>query len=305
MKSGRVYKKAICRWIIVSFLLLSIALSSCNPTKYVSQEQTLLDENFINLNKEYVKKSDIEPYIRQQPNKRIFGTRFYLGLYNLSNINKTKFPHGWLRKIGEEPVIFDAAVAQQTSEQIRSFVASKGHFDATVRDSVTTENRKTRVYYNVDLLPAYTIRNLYFDITDTLVRTYFYFDSVNCLIERGEPYDVDVLEEERSRFERFIRDQGFYSFSSDYISFEVDSTIGNREVDIYYNIRNILTTDNFNRVTILPHPVYQIEIYISTPILIPVKLCNRAIHISRSLIQSVITAITSLFLKESLPSDMI
>lgn len=240
-------------------LIIFLAASSCNPTKYVPQGKTLLDENQINLNKEYIKKSAIEPYVKQQPNKRIFGTRFYLGLYNLSNINKTKFPHGWLRKIGEAPVIFDPSSAAQTSEQIRSYVASKGYFDGRVEDSLKTEERKTKVIYNVDLLPAYTIRNLYFDITDTLIRTYFYFDSVNCMIKRGEPYDVDILQKERSRFERYVRDRGFYSFSSDYISFDIDSTVGKRQVDIYYNIRNTVNMDNFNRVTILPHPLYQIK----------------------------------------------
>jgi outer membrane protein assembly factor BamA len=223
----------------------------------------LLEQNEIILNKDYIKKSALEPYIKQQPNKRIFGTRFYLGLYNLSNINKTRFPHGWLRKIGEEPVIFDPSAATRTTEQIKSYVTSKGYFDGKVSDSLKTDERKTRVFYNVDLLPAYTIHNLYFDITDTLIRTYFYFDSVNCLIDRGKPYDVDVLQKERARFERFIRDQGFYAFSSDYISFDIDSTIGNRQVDVYYNVRNAVTMDNFNRVTILPHPLYQIkDIYI-------------------------------------------
>lgn len=240
-------------------LILVLAMASCNPTKYVAQNQTLLDENHINLNREYIKKSALEPYIKQQPNKRIFGTRFYLGLYNLSNINKTKFPHGWLRKIGEEPVIFDPSAAEQTTDQIRSYVASKGYFDGRVEDSIRTEDRRTRVFYNVDLLPAYTIRNLYFDITDTLIRTYFNFDSVNCIIERGQPYDVDVLQAERLRFERFIKDQGFYAFSSDYISFDIDSTVGDRQVDIYYNIRNEVSMDNFNRVSILPHPVFQIK----------------------------------------------
>lgn len=259
MKLAWRYKRANCRLIFASFIIAFLALSSCNPTKYVPENQSLLYENRINMNKDYVKKSTIEPYIKQQPNKRIFGTRFYLGLYNLSNINKTTGFHEWLRRIGEAPVIFDPSSAKQSSEQIRSFVASKGYFDGRVSDSVNTEERKTRVFYNVDLTQPYTVRNINFNITDTLIRTYFYFDSVNCLLERGEPYDVDILQKERSRFERFIRDQGFYAFSSDYISFEVDSTIGSRQVDIYYNIRNAVTIDNFNRVTILPHPIYQIR----------------------------------------------
>ncbi|HLP72453.1 MAG TPA: BamA/TamA family outer membrane protein [Bacteroidales bacterium] len=243
--------------------MLLIVLSSCNPTKYVPAGKTLLDKNEINLNKDYVKKSSIIPYIKQKPNETIFGTRFYLWLYNLSNINKTRWPHSWLRRIGEEPVIFDPDAATRSVAQIKSYVTSKGYFDGRVSDSVKTTDSRTSVYYNVNLLPAYTIRNLYYEIKDTLIRQFFNFDSVNCLIKRGKPYDVDVLQAERARFERFIRNQGYYAFSSEYISFEADSTVGHRQVDLYYNIRNNVSTDIFNRTTILPHQIYQVRnIYI-------------------------------------------
>ena len=113
--------------------------------------ESLLDENHINVNKEGVKKSDLVPYVKQTPNKRIFGSRFYLGLYNLSNINKEKWPHNWLRNIGEEPVIYDSDAKNKSKDQIKSYVASKGYFDGQVTDTVVTANRKSDVFYNVDL----------------------------------------------------------------------------------------------------------------------------------------------------------
>lgn len=244
-------------------MVLVALLSSCNPTKYVPQGETLLDENRININREGIKKAELLPYIKQPPNKRIFGTRFYLGLYNLSDTNKTRWPHGWLRKIGEAPVIFDPVSATKSTEQMKSFVFSKGYFDSRVKDSAATKNRQTKVYYNLNLLPPYTIRNIRYSVMDTNIRKFFFMDSVNCLIERGKPYDVDVLTKERARVERFVRNMGFYSFSSDFVTFAIDSTVGKRQVDIHYNIRNSTRTDNFNRVTIIPHPVYRVKnIYI-------------------------------------------
>ena len=50
------------------------------------------------------------------------------------------------------------------------------------------------------------------------------------------------LQAERLRFERFIRDHGFYGFTNDFISFGVDSTVGNRQVDIKYKVRNFIKT---------------------------------------------------------------
>lgn len=244
-------------------LFIVLIISSCNPTKYVPEGETLLNDNHIIINKEGVKKSDLLPYIKQKPNKRIFGTRFHLGLYNLSNINKQKWPHKWLRDIGEEPAVFDPNATVKTKDQIKSYVASKGYFDGQVMDTVETANRKSEVFYNVDLLPAYTIRNLYYEISDSNIQKLCYFDSMSCVIERGKPYDVDVLQAERLRFERFIKDYGFYGFSTDHIYFRVDSTVGNRQVDIYYGVKNFTKLDAFDRVSLVPHSIYRVKnIYI-------------------------------------------
>ena len=248
------------------FLLILFLLSivySCNPTKYVPQEETLLDENKIIVNKEEIKKSNLLPYIKQKPNKRIFGTRFHLGLYNLSNINKQRWPHQWLRDIGEEPVIFDPYSTTKSVEQIKSYISSKGYFDSQVSDTIETADRKSKVIYNVYLLTPYLIRNLFYEIADTTIEKLFNFDSVNCLIERGKSYDQDILQAERSRFERFVKDMGFYNFSGDHIYFKIDSTVGNRQVDIYYGIKNFLTFDYSGNPVLIPHPVYRIRnIYI-------------------------------------------
>jgi len=156
-------------------LFIVLLLSACNPTKYVHEGETLLNDNHIILNKEGIKKSDLLPYIKQQPNKRIFGTRFYLGLYNLSNIKKEKWPNKWLRDIGEEPVIFDQDATTKTKGQIKSYVASKGYFDGQVMETIEIANRKSDVFYNIYLQRPYTIRNLYYEITDSNIQKLCYF----------------------------------------------------------------------------------------------------------------------------------
>jgi hypothetical protein len=86
---------------------------------------------------------------------------------------------------------------------------------------------------------------------------------MNCVIERGKPYDVDLLQVERSRFERFVRDHGFYGFSGDHIFFRVDSTVGNRQVDIYYGVKKFMKIDEYSKVSLVQHPIYKVKnIYI-------------------------------------------
>ena len=260
MEKNRLNKNITLRKLYYFLFSLLIFTASCNPTKYVPQDETLLDENHINISREGIKKSDLVPYIKQKPNKRIFGAKFHLGLFNLSNIKKEKWPHSWLREIGEKPVIFDPYATKTTTVQIKSYAASKGYFDSKVSDTVETAKRKSKVYYNIDLKPPYTIRRLTYEISDTTVCALFFMDSVNCLIESGKPYDVDVLQAERTRFERIVKDYGYYNFSAaDHIYFRIDSTAGNRQVDIVYGIRNYLKRDAANRITSTEHLRYRIR----------------------------------------------
>jgi len=264
-------------------LLILFFISSCHPTKYVPEGESLLDHNRIYISNDGIKKTQLEPYIRQKPNKRIFGTRFYLGLYNLSNLEKNRWPHNWLRNIGEEPVIFDIAAAARSKEQIGSYLSSKGYFDSRVSDSIETANKRSSVGYHINLLKPYTIRNLYYNIDDTNLAEIVFFDSVNCLIDRGKPYDVDVLQEEMNRLERYIKDLGFYSFSKDYVSFKVDSTVGNRQVNIYYGIRKLMKLDRNNKPELVSHPVFRIGRVFIYPDFVPKYALERGEEYIRSL----------------------
>jgi outer membrane protein assembly factor BamA len=263
LKIAGKYRMNISTGRYLIFLFVVLVVTSCNPTKYVPADEALLNENHIVINNDKIQKNELLPYIKQKPNKKIFGTRFHLGLYNLSNLNKTNWFQKWLRNIGEEPVIFDPYAAGKSTLQLKSYIASKGYFDSQVSETVTTAKQKTDVYYKIDLRKPYIIRNIYNEIADSNIKKLYVFDSMNCLIDKGKPYDVDILQKERSRFERFVRDHGFYNFSGDHISFRVDSSMGNRQLDITYIIKKYLRIDEASRVSLVQHPIYKVKnIYI-------------------------------------------
>ncbi|HJX70568.1 MAG TPA: hypothetical protein VJ346_01405, partial [Bacteroidales bacterium] len=104
-----------CGCNIFAMLLLGLMIS-CSPAKYVPENSYLLNKNKIIIEQKKLDKSNLEAYLLQKPNKRILGIRLNLFYYNLSDINKTRWPHGWLRKIGEEPVVHDPILTNRTSE---------------------------------------------------------------------------------------------------------------------------------------------------------------------------------------------
>jgi hypothetical protein len=253
------------------FMLLIILLTaaSCNPTKYVPKGELLLNKNNLVFEEvteplpPTVTKKAMKPYIKQQPNKKIFGARFHLGLYNLSNIEKEKWPHGWLRRIGEEPVVFDPVAAARSAEQIKSYLWSKGFFKASVIDTVRVEKKEAVVDYNVSPGRPYTIADIRYDIQDSLLYSLVIIDTMNCMIKRGMIYDVDLLQNERQRLERFIRDRGFYAFSTEDIYFRVDSSLMNRQVNVFYVVSRMSSIDNKGRLVYSNHKMYRIrDVYV-------------------------------------------
>jgi outer membrane protein assembly factor BamA len=255
--------------ITVPKLLLLLAIiftaASCNPTKYVPSGEILLNSNNLVVKEteqplsSSVTKANMKSYIRQNPNKKIFGARFHLGLYNLSDINKEKWPHGWLRRIGEEPVIFDPAAASRSADQIEGFLSSKGYFNATVTDTVVIDRNEAEVFYNINPGRPYTIADIKYEILDSVLYGLVMIDTMYCTISRGMIYDVDLLQKERQRMERYIRDRGFYAFSTEDIYFRVDSSLMNHQVVVYYVVSKRSALDSQGRITYTNHKMYRIR----------------------------------------------
>jgi hypothetical protein len=252
------------------FLVIIIfTAASCNPTKYVPSGELLLNSNELLLRESSVplpptvSKSTIKPYLRQQPNKKIFGARFHLRLYNLSDIDKDKWPHGWLRRIGEEPVVFDPTAAERSAGQMQSYLWSKGFFNARVEDTVEIRKDEAKVVYDIDPGRPYIIADVRYDIRDTLLYSTVMIDTANCIIKRGMIYDVDLLQRERKRLERFIRDIGFYAFSTENIFFRIDSSLMNRQVIVNYVVSPRTSTDSQGRTVYSKHRMFFIrDVYI-------------------------------------------
>jgi hypothetical protein len=103
-----------------------LILSSCSPARYLPEGNYLLSRNHLKTAQKSVSEDQLKSYIIQKPNKRLIGIRFYLFLYNLSDKNKVKWPHNWLRKIGEEPVIYSPDLTIKSAGQLKQFLENKG-----------------------------------------------------------------------------------------------------------------------------------------------------------------------------------
>ncbi|NNC84131.1 MAG: BamA/TamA family outer membrane protein [Flavobacteriales bacterium] len=256
--------------IAAGLLLFS---SACSPTKRLSEGEYLLDKNEIHAQGLKVSKDELNEIIRLQPNRKILPwTRFHLHMYNIPSderlakarrrknerlakknaerAEKGKPPKGpgktkweWLKEVvGEPPVILDTALVRSSTRQLSTYLVKKGYFVNTVRDSIVLRPNKqmATVHYLFDWEPPYRIDSIEVVVEDEklerLVDAAFKFKHVS----PGHRFNVDALSKDRNRLNRIIRDNGYFLFSKEYISYEVDSTQAGRKVDLTLRVENPL-----------------------------------------------------------------
>lgn len=264
-------KKQNIKYNKATFVRLGLAIVvlgniiSCSPTKYVPEGKSLLVKNEVQIDsRKKIDLNTLQGYEKQQPNKTILGVKFHLGLYNLSNINKKGWPNNWLRKIGEEPVIYDKFETQATKEQFIKYLESKGYYHADVTDSVKIKKRKARVLYEIKLNKPYLINKISYFFEDNSLRPLIMEDTVNSLIHSGQIFDKERLQRERLRIENYLRNKGYYKFSKEYIYFDAVKLPDVNKIDLTLGIKEFMEGTQENPGKPMEHRQYKIHhVYIN------------------------------------------
>lgn len=250
--------------------MLSIILWSCSSTRRLNSNEFLLVKNELKLNNPKVSKDDLNSLIKQKPNRKIFGYwRFHLMLYNWGSgkNDSTKFKR-WLRKIGEAPVVLDSFQTQRSKSQLLAYLKNKGYFHGKVSDSVVVKKKKAKVYYQIEPGIPYTIRNYTYAADDSiLILIAHSAERINKLVIPGQVFDSDILDEERAKLTREMKMKGYFFFEKDYIRFDADTSVGNRQVDLKCIINNPLVPDSAKPDSLVPghHQIYKLgKIFIHT-----------------------------------------
>lgn len=139
---------------------------------------------------------------------------------------------------GEPPVIFDTLLANYSAQQMQLFLFNKGYFDAQTSREIKIKNKKAFVTYNINKGEQYTIRNINYKISDTILRAIYFMNLNNSVIQINDPFDQDKISEERERITKEIKNFGYFFFNREYIHFDIDSSINGNFVDLKLVIEN-------------------------------------------------------------------
>lgn len=202
----------------------------------------------------------LQSYLRQTPNSRFMGMgRAKLGIYSAQDVTSNKWKDRWLRKMGEEPVIYDSLLTQTSQEQLTQELKNKGYWDATVEVSATEKDRKTDLTFVVTGNEPYRIKSYKIDIPDDSVM-YYLNRRKTTLPKPGDLFDADMLATERENAAQTLRRRGYYYFQKEALKFEADSA--NHEVDITLKLQdNYSQNDSIRRQLFTKQTVSSVTIY--------------------------------------------
>ena len=226
---------------ILKYILIAVAaiVAACSTTRVIPEGESRLKENNIKItNSRSYQTSELEPYLKQKPNTYfIFGWNPFLNVYNWQNGKDG----GWdrfVKKIGQEPVIFDPLLVESSKENIKNHLTYQGYYNSKVTDKVITVNRKTTVDYNVTLGRQYPVSEITYNIPDTLLAKSFYNDSLQNVIKQGEYLSEEYLGNSSEEISTTLRNRGFYGFSKNYFFFTADTLHKGGNAHLKVDIKN-------------------------------------------------------------------
>ncbi|MBO4663347.1 MAG: BamA/TamA family outer membrane protein [Bacteroidaceae bacterium] len=233
----------IRRFHIVSVLLSVALLMSCSVDKFIPENQYLLKDATINTNDDnkVTKELSLKNYIKQTPNTKIFGVKFPLKIYSLSGKNNSKWYNKLLHKVGEEPVLYNESSAIQSSQAMKQALLNSGYMKANVELDKTINKKKLSLKYDVNLGDLYYIRNVRRETQDDAIREIICgADTLESKIYPGAVFNINNLNDERSRIANMLRSIGYYKFTKQDIMFIADTTAESTSVDVTIRINQHL-----------------------------------------------------------------
>jgi outer membrane protein insertion porin family len=234
------------------FFLTAIIAASCSNTKNLGANQNLFigsDEKIkstekISSSKRKTLESEMHTLVRPKPNTSILGVRFKLTVFNMvKEPKKKKGLKYWLKyKVGEPPVIASASALEKNRQVIQNHLDNRGYFRDSVVMDTSIKNKKIKVTYTALVDTQYKIRTVSYPKDSSILAKKIRQKAIGRKKQRGllkpnDPYDLDVIKDERTRIDTRLKENGFFYFGPDYLLANVDSTVGNHKVDIDMRVK--------------------------------------------------------------------
>lgn len=252
MLSSKLYRLIAPVFVVMTIFIVV----ACSSDKFVPDGQYLLDKVELHSDKKDVNSSLLMQYVRQKGNSRWFSLfKIPLGTYTMAGKDTTRWINRTLRKMGEEPVLYDSVQARLSSEDLTVALQNMGYMNATVDLEKKVRGKKLVLNYFLHPGEPYIIDRFNYEIEDSVIRRVLE-SQLNSDTKRPRQFTVTSLDNERKRLTHILNDSGYYRFHKDFIYYTADSTQGRQHVNVTLHLMKYV--ENSNSTPTL-HPRYVIN----------------------------------------------
>lgn len=251
---------------------ITVAVISCSNTKFLKDGQMLYTGAEVKIENDSLSKKEkselqsaLEESLTPKPNSTFLGLRPKLYAYNTTKEpKKEKGIKYWLKyKFGEEPVLLGDVDREFNKDIIVNYSENKGYFNAKAKYDTVSKNKKAQVIYTLNPGARYLISNVNFPKDSTLINSEIQNLKEKTLLKAGNPFDLDVIKNERQRIDNELKDKGFYYFSPDNIIVQADSTVTkDPKVELIVKLKDNtpkLATEQFTIDKVVVFPNYNLR----------------------------------------------
>jgi len=244
-----------CTFIII---LLAALSTSCSVTRHIPQDEEVLSRVHIEVNGQRTgNNGTLRMAVAQSAYHRTFGF-LPMSAWIWHNDSVSAW-HRFRAKLGTKPPVYDEALAMRTDNAMRRALMNQGYLDAEVSHTTTSRKRKVEVTYHVTTGRPHRVHKISYMVEDPLLEPIIKADAaVNGQVHLKERLDRSQLEAERTRLTSLMRNQGFYDFNKEDISFVADTMARDKRVDLTmlvsgihnrYTVRNVSFVPDFDLAT--------------------------------------------------------
>ena len=221
-------------------LLLMVWLSSaCSTTKHLPEGE-ILYTGIKNIQIENEDKSpagiktleEVNAAISVAPNNSFFGSAsqripFPMGLWIYNGFKRyDKGLGNWIfRKLAADPVLVSTVNPSTRAKIGTNLLHDYGFFNGKVTYELldTKDPKKQRINYHINMGNAYCYDTIYYEGFGTKADSLIHAHFNERIVRPGDHFDVTLLNTERERLVELFRNNGYYFYRSDFITFLADT----------------------------------------------------------------------------------
>lgn len=223
-------------------MALALLLAGCSTTKNLPEGEILYtgiekievaDEDMTKAGESALE--EVEAALAYPPNNALLGSSsirvplpFGLWVYNAFVNKKGKVGQWIFNKLAAKPVLISTVNPEVRVKVARNLLNEYGYFNGeTAFELIPDEKnpRKAKVGYTVSMKAPYTLDSIqYVHIrhrADSLIDA----TAPERLLREGDNFNVVRLQEERERISSLLRDNGYYYFRPDFITYQADTLL--------------------------------------------------------------------------------